>query len=164
MRNLRTRSQSELESSFERVAKSSLEKEFEALGLGKEFELLVQQTHEEKQMKDKLIKDMAAVSKGVPDDVTLITLPDEFEVELKGVAFDIRDRLDALDQGLPRLNMCKLRENLQQLEEQIVATLIQRKEKSEATYRSFSKGSDGEDAGIILSSSPPIKPVKTPNR
>ena len=88
-------------------------------------------------------------------------LLDDFEVELKGVAFDIRDRLDALDQGLQGLNMCKLREDLQQLEEKMVATLIQRKEKSEATHRSFSKGSDEEDASIILSSSPPIKPVKT---
>ena len=53
---------SELESSFEKVAKSSLEKEFEALGIGNEFELLVQQAHEEEEMEDKLIEDMAAVS------------------------------------------------------------------------------------------------------
>ena len=37
-------------------------KEFEALGIRNEFELLVQQAHEEEEMEDKLIEDMAAVS------------------------------------------------------------------------------------------------------
>ena len=45
-----------------------------------------------------------------------------------------------------------------------MGTLLLRKEESEATDRSFSEGSGEEDAAIILSSSPPIKPTKTQNK
>ena len=146
------------------MAKSSLEKEFEALGIGNEFELLLQQAHEEEEMEDKLIEDMVAVSEGGLDDVALFVPTYKFKVELKGVTKDIHGRLDTLGQGLQKLNMCELRDDLQKLQEQIVATLLQRKEDSEATDRSFGKGSGEEDAAIILSSSPPIKPTETLNK
>ena len=60
--------------------------------------------------------------------------------------------------------MFELREELQKLEEQIIATLIQREDENEATDISFCKGSGEEDAATILSSSPPIKPTKTPDK
>ena len=60
--------------------------------------------------------------------------------------------------------MCELRDDVQKLQEQIVGTLLLRKEEIEATDRSFGEGSGGEDAAIILSSSPPIKTTKNPNK
>ena len=80
--------------------------------------------------------------------------------------YDLHSDLDALDQGLQGLNMCELREDLQKMEEQVLATLIQRKEESEATNtnRSFSKGSGEEESTIISTSSPPTTPNKNPDK
>ena len=60
----------------------------------------MQQTHEEEEMEDKLIEDMAAASEGRLDDVALFATTDELEVELKGVTNDFHSCLDTLDQGL----------------------------------------------------------------
>ena len=123
----------------------------------------------EKDLKEELSEDkqlvvMAAATEGVPDTVALLTLPDVLELELRGFECEFHSGLDELNQGLQELNICKLREDLQKLEEQIMATLIPREEESGATDRSFGKGSGEEDTVIILSLSPPIKPTKTPNK
>ena len=120
-------------------------------------------------MKEKLSEDLQVVTmdvatEGVRDTVALLALPDALELELRGFECEFHSGLDELDQGLQGLNMYELREELQKLEEQIMITLIQREEESEATDRSFDKGSGKEDAATILSSSPPIKPTKTPDK
>ena len=120
-------------------------------------------------MKEKLSEDLQVVAmdvatEGVRDTVALLALPDGLELELRGFECELHSGLDELDQGLQGLNMCELRDDLQKLEKQIIATLIQREEESEATDRSFGKGVREEDPATILSSFPPIKPTQSPNK
>ena len=56
---------------------------------------------------------MAAATEGVPDTVALLALPDALELEIRGLECEFHSGLDELDQGLQGLNMCELREKLQ---------------------------------------------------
>ena len=168
---------SELESSFGATEKANIEKEIEALMKRadakaiKQDEMLEEEIAQdmENDLKEELSEDkqlvvMAAATEGVPDTISHLVLPDALEFELRGIECDLYSGLDELDQGLQGLNMCELRDDLQKLEKQIIATLIQREEESEATDRSFGKGVREEDPATILSSFPPIKPTQSPNK